>query len=42
LAEFNPNGEERDGRLDSHDPVVRRLLAALIADARVTRPASPH
>jgi DNA-binding Lrp family transcriptional regulator len=34
LAEFNSNGEERDGRLDSHDPVVRRLLTALIADAR--------
>ena len=34
MAEFNSNGEERDGRLDSHDPVVRRLLTALIADTR--------
>jgi DNA-binding Lrp family transcriptional regulator len=34
LAEFNPNGEERVERLNSGDPVVRRVLAALIADAR--------
>jgi DNA-binding Lrp family transcriptional regulator len=34
LAEFNPNGEERYGRLDSRDPAVRRVLAALVADAR--------
>jgi DNA-binding Lrp family transcriptional regulator len=34
LAEFNPNGEERDARLNSNDPVVRRVLAALVADAR--------
>ena len=34
LAEFNPNGEEHEGRLDSRDPAVRRVLAALVADAR--------
>jgi len=34
LADRNPNGEEREGRLDSRDPAVRRVLAALIADAR--------
>ena len=34
LAEFNPNGEERDERLDSRDPAVRRVLAALVTDAR--------
>ncbi len=34
LAEFNPNGEEREARLDRRDPAVRRILAALMADAR--------
>lgn len=34
MTEFNVNGEERDARLDSRDPTVRRVLAALIADAR--------
>ena len=34
MAEFNPNGEERDTRLDNRDPAVRRVLTALIADAR--------
>ena len=34
MAELNPNGEEREGRLDSRDPAVRRVLAALVADAR--------
>jgi DNA-binding Lrp family transcriptional regulator len=34
LADYIPNGEEREGRLDGRDPVVRRLLAAMIADAR--------
>ncbi len=34
MAEFNPNGDERDARLDGRDPAVRRVLAALIADAR--------
>jgi DNA-binding Lrp family transcriptional regulator len=34
LAELNPNGEEREGRLDSRDPAVRRVLTALVADAR--------
>ena len=34
MAEFNLNGEEREGRLDSRDPAVRRVLAALVADAR--------
>jgi DNA-binding Lrp family transcriptional regulator len=34
LAEFNPNGEEREPRLDGRDPAVRRILAALVADAR--------
>jgi DNA-binding Lrp family transcriptional regulator len=34
LAEFNPYGEEREGRLDSSDPAVRRVLAALVTDAR--------
>jgi DNA-binding Lrp family transcriptional regulator len=34
LAEFNVNGDEREGQLDGRDPAVRRLLAALIGDAR--------
>lgn len=34
MAEYNPNGEAREDRLDGRDPVVRRLLAAMIADAR--------
>jgi DNA-binding Lrp family transcriptional regulator len=34
LAEFNPNGEARDEHVDGRDPVVRRLLTALVADAR--------
>jgi DNA-binding Lrp family transcriptional regulator len=34
LAEFNPNGEEHEDRIDGRDPAVRRLLAALAADAR--------
>jgi DNA-binding Lrp family transcriptional regulator len=34
LAEFNPNGEEREEGLDSRDPAVRRVLAALVTDAR--------
>jgi DNA-binding Lrp family transcriptional regulator len=34
LAEFHPNGQEREPRLDARDPAVRRLLAALAADAR--------
>jgi DNA-binding Lrp family transcriptional regulator len=34
LAEFNLNGEEHEGHLDSRDPAVRRVLTALIADAR--------
>ena len=34
MAEFNPNGEEREERLDSRDPAVRRVLTALVSDAR--------
>jgi DNA-binding Lrp family transcriptional regulator len=34
LAEYNPNGGTSEARLDGHDPRVRRLLAALLADAR--------
>jgi DNA-binding Lrp family transcriptional regulator len=34
LAEFRPNGEERDVPTDGRDPAVRRLLTALVADAR--------
>jgi DNA-binding Lrp family transcriptional regulator len=34
LTDFNPNGDEREARLDSRDPAVRRVLAALVADAR--------
>ncbi len=34
VAEYNPNGEERDERLNGRDPAVRRLLLALVADAR--------
>jgi DNA-binding Lrp family transcriptional regulator len=34
LAEYHPNGEVSDERLDVRDPIVRRLLAALVADAR--------
>lgn len=34
MVEFNPNGGEPESRLDGRDPVVRRLLVALMADAR--------
>jgi DNA-binding Lrp family transcriptional regulator len=34
LAEYNPNSEAKNERLDARDPVVRRLLAALVGDAR--------
>lgn len=34
MAEFTANGEEREALLDGRDPVVRRLLVALIGDAR--------
>ena len=34
MAEFNPNGEEHQDPIDGRDPVVRRLLTALAADAR--------
>jgi len=34
LAEFSANGETREMHLDGRDPAVRRILAALIADAR--------
>ena len=34
LTDFNPNGDEREARLDSRDPAVRRVLTALVADAR--------
>ena len=34
MAEYNPSGEETNERLDARDPVVRRLLAALVGDAR--------
>jgi DNA-binding Lrp family transcriptional regulator len=34
LAEFIPTGEARESRLDGRDPAVRRLLIALMADAR--------
>ena len=34
MAELNPHRESQDNRLDGRDPVVRRLLTALIADAR--------
>ena len=34
MAEFDPDGEEREARLDNRDPAVRRILRALIADAR--------
>ncbi|MGH2616023.1 MAG: Lrp/AsnC family transcriptional regulator [Thermomicrobiales bacterium] len=34
MAEFNPNGEEREGRLNVRDPILRRVLTVLIADAR--------
>jgi DNA-binding Lrp family transcriptional regulator len=34
LAEYHPNGEARGEHLDWHDPVVRRLLVALVGDAR--------
>lgn len=34
MAEYIPNGEAREDRLDGRDPAVRRLLAAMAADAR--------
>jgi DNA-binding Lrp family transcriptional regulator len=34
VAAFNPNGEGHEDRIDGRDPVIRRLLAALVADAR--------
>jgi DNA-binding Lrp family transcriptional regulator len=34
LAEYHPNGAEQEPRLDARDPAVRRVLAALVADAR--------
>lgn len=34
MAEFHQNGEERAARVDGRDPAVRRLLTALVADAR--------
>jgi DNA-binding Lrp family transcriptional regulator len=34
VAEFNQNGEDHERRLDSQDPAVRRILGALVADAR--------
>lgn len=34
MAEYNPNGGEIDAPLDGRDPALRRLLHALVADAR--------
>lgn len=34
MAEYNPNGEEQEDGSDRHDPTIRRLLTALVADAR--------
>ena len=34
MAEYHPNGSDNDERLDARDPAVRRVLAALAADAR--------
>jgi DNA-binding Lrp family transcriptional regulator len=34
LNEFVPNGDDHDSAIDRRDPAVRRLLTALVADAR--------
>ena len=34
MAEFHANGDTQEPTIDSRDPAVRRLLTALVADAR--------